>query len=60
MGVPKLLCTASVTSFLAVPINGANCGLLNSQSHWTVGTFTINPQPAKQKEDDGGIPSPLR
>ena len=39
-GVPKLLCTASVTSCLAFPTDGANCGLLISQSHWIVGAFT--------------------
>ena len=36
------------------------CCLLNSQRHWIVGAFTSWPQPAKQKEDDGGVPSPLR
>ena len=39
-GVPKLLRTASVTSFSEFPTDGAKCRLLISQSHWIVEAFT--------------------
>ena len=39
-GVPKLLRIVSKTSCSAFPIDGANCGLLNSHNHWIVGAFT--------------------
>ena len=47
-------------SIISTALISSLCGLLNSQSHWIVGAFTNWPQPAKQKEDDGGVPSPLR
>ena len=38
--VSKLLRTAFATFCSAVPIDGANCGLLDSGRQWTVVAFT--------------------
>ena len=37
----KFLCTVSETSCSAFLTDGANCGLLNSQSHWIVGASPV-------------------
>ena len=47
-GVPKLSRTASEISCSAFPTDGANCGVLNSQSQWIVKAFTSWLQSAKQ------------
>ena len=49
-GVPKLLRIASEISCSAVPMDGANCSLRNSQSQWIIGASPITSQlqPAKQ------------
>ena len=47
-GVPKLLRIVFEISCSAFPTDGANCSLLNSQSQWIVGAFTLWMQPAKQ------------